>query len=277
MKVGLVQMSASPEPRDNLAKASRLIGEAAKGGARIACLQELFNTIYFAYEQDPKYFDWAEPIPGPTTDKISDIAKENNIVIIAPIFEKDTEVSGIFYNTAVVVDSQGRYQGKYRKASLPQLPHYEEKFNFKPGNLGYPVFDLKDIGVKIGTVICYDRHFPEGPRILALKGAQIVFIPTCTGFYPELWELELRAHASFNTIFVGGLNRCGAEFPTQTAPFFGKSMFVDPTGAVIAKAGGGEQVLISDIPLEEVETRRRIAPFLRDRRPELYGELTSFL
>jgi beta-ureidopropionase len=270
-------MSAGREPEKNLAKASKLIGVAARKGASIACLQELFNTIYFAYEEDPKYFDWAETIPGPTTDKVAGIAKENNIAVIAPIFEKDTEVPGLFYNTAAVLDRRGKLVGKYRKTSLPQLPHYEEKFYFRPGNLGYPVFDLKDVGAKIGIVICYDRHFLEGPRILALKGAQIVFIPTCTAFYPELWELELRAHASFNTVFVAGLNRCGAEFPTQKKAFFGKSMVVDPTGAVIAQAGGGEEVLVADVPIKEVESRRKIAPFLRDRRPELYNEITSFL
>jgi beta-ureidopropionase len=269
-------MSAGPEPERNLEKASKLISEAASRGAKIACLQELFNTIYFAFEEDQKYFKWAETIPGPTIARISEVAQRNNIAVIAPIFEKDTEVPGIFYNTAAVIDSKGKLLGKYRKTTLPQLPHYEEKFYFRPGNLGYPVFDMKDVGAKIGLVICYDRHFLEGPRVLALKGAQVVFIPTCTAFYPELWELELRAHASFNTLFVAGLNRCGVEFPSQTKPFYGNSMVVDPTGAVIAKAGERDEVLVTDIPLEKLEERRQIAPFLRDRRPETYNEISSY-
>lgn len=277
MKIGLVQMGCGLDKNENVEKAVKYISKAADSGAKIVCLQELFNTIYFPYEEDPKYFDWAEPIPGETTQKIAEAAKENGVAVIAPIFERDTEVYGIYYNSAAVIDSRGRLLGKYRKTSLPQLPHYEEKFYFKPGNLGYPVFELPEIGVKIGVIICYDRHFLEGPRIEALKGAQIVFVPTCTAFYPELWELELRAHASFNTLFVAGLNRCGSEYPSQTEPFYGQSMLIDPKGKVVAKAGTGEEVFVADVNLQEVDARRRIAPFLRDRRPELYQEISSHL
>jgi N-carbamoylputrescine amidase len=277
MKIGLIQMGCVFEKSKNMEKASRMVEEAASKGAKIVCLQELFNTIYFAYEEDPKYFELAETVPGPTTQQMCELAKKLGVSIIAPIFEKDTDVPGIYYNTAVVIDSDGAILGKYRKTSLPQLPHYEEKFYFKPGNLGYPVFKLKESGVKIGVIICYDRHFLEGPRIEALKGAQIVFVPTCTSFYPELWELELRAHASFNTIYVAGVNRCGAEFPSQEKPYYGKSMVADPSGQIIAQAGSEEQTFVVDVDLQKVEERRRIAPFLRDRRPELYAEITQHL
>ncbi|MDG6991301.1 MAG: acyltransferase [Nitrososphaerota archaeon] len=274
MKVGLVQMGCKIDTKDNVAKTTRLIEDAAKKGAEIVCLQELFNTIYFAYEQDPKYFDWAEPVPGgPTFKAMSAAAQKNGVALVVPMFERDTVVPGLFYNTTAFFDSKGKYLGKYRKASLPQLPGYMEKFYFSPGNLGYPVFELGEGGPKVATVTCYDRHFLEGPRIEALKGAQIIFIPTCTSFYPELWELELRAHASFNTVFVAGVNRCGAEYPGQSRAYYGTSMVVDPTGAVMAKAGEGDQVLVVDVPLNKLEERRRMAPFLRDRRPELYREI----
>ncbi len=273
VKVGLVQTGCSLEPKDNLQKTTRLVEEAARKGAEIVCLQELFNTIYFAFEQDPKYFDWAERIPGgPTFVEMQDVARKNNVALLVPMFERDTVVPGLFYNTTAIFD-KGKYLGKYRKASLPQLPGYMEKFYFSPGNLGYPVFELGAGGPKIATVTCYDRHFLEGPRIEALKGAQIIFIPTCTSFYPELWELELRAHASFNTVFVAGVNRCGSEYPNQGKAYYGTSMVVDPTGAVMAKAGDGDEVLVVDIPLNKLEERRRMAPFLRDRRPELYHEI----
>jgi beta-ureidopropionase len=276
MKIGLVQMRCSVDTDDNVAKATRLIEDASKKGAEVVCLQELFNTIYFAFEQDPKHFDWAEPIPGgPTSRVMSAVAQKNGVALVAPMFERDTVVPGLFYNTTAVFDGKGKYLGKYRKTSLPQLPGYMEKFYFAPGNLGYPVFEIGERGPKIGTVTCYDRHFLEGPRIEALKGAQIIFIPTCTYFYPELWELELRAHASFNTVFVAGVNRCGAEYPEQSHAYYGTSMVVDPTGEIIAKAGANDEALVVDISLGKLEERRRMAPFLRDRRPELYGEISE--
>lgn len=275
MKIGLVQMSGARKKEQNVDKAIKHIARAADRGAEIVCLQELFSTQYFCVVQDYKYFDLAEPIPGPTTAKLAKAARRNSVALIAPIFEHDTEVPGIFYNTAAIIDKNGKMIGKYRKTHIPQLVGYQEKFYFKPGNLGYPVFEIP--GLKFGLVICYDRHFAEGPRIQALKGAQVVFVPTCTGFYPELWELELRAHASFNTIFVAGLNRCGVEFPEQPARYFGKSSVVNPKGQIIARAGEEESLLVADIDLEEVNERRKIAPFLRDRRPDLYGEIARFM
>ena len=274
MKIGLVQSRGAPQKARNVQKALTGIEKAAEKGARIVCLQELFSTQYFCVLQDAKYFDYAEPIPGPTTKKIGQAAKKNGVTVIAPMFEADTEVPGTFYNSAAILDENGKLAGIYRKTHLPQLTGYQEKFYFAPGNLGYPVFDTPDC--RFGLVICYDRHFEEGPRIEALKGAQLLFVPTCTGFYPELWELELRAHASFNTMFVAGLNRCGVEFPEQPAKYYGRSLIANPKGEVVAQAGQSETVLVVDINLEEVKDRRKLAPFLRDRRPELYGELAEF-
>lgn len=275
VKIGLIQMSSSPNKSENLEKAIGYVREAASQGAKIICLQELFSTQYFCVVQDTRYFSLAEPIPGPTTERLAEEARRNNVAIIAPIFEEDGNVAGTYYNTAAVIDHDGRLLGKYRKTHIPQLHGYNEKFYFKPGNLGYPVFE--DFGCKFGVIICYDRHFEEGPRIEALHGAEVVFVPTCTGFYPELWELELRAHAAFNTIFVGGVNRCGVEFPEQPSQYYGKSLVINPRGEVLSQAGEDESVLVVDVDLDEVKRRRQIAPFLRDRRPELYGDLTKHL
>ncbi len=275
MKIGLIQMQGQPTKEENVSKALDHIRKAAAKGVQIICLQELFSTQYFCAMQDTKYFDLAEAIPGPTVEQLAMAAKELGVTIIAPIFEADTEVVGTFYNSAAVISHEGKILGKYRKTHLPQLVGYQEKFYFRPGNLGYPIFDVQ--GCRFGIVICYDRHFEEGPRIEALKGAQIVFVPTCTGLYPELWELELRAHASFNTIFVAGVNRCGVEFPKhQPAKYYGKSLVADPMGQVISKSGEEEGMLVIDVDLEMVKDRRKFAPFLRDRRPDLYGELAKF-
>jgi len=274
MKVSLLQMSCINDKEKNIEKAISYIRKASEANSDIICLQELFSTIYFAYTQDPKYFELAEKIPGETSRRLEAAAKEYGIAVIAPIFELDSEVPGIYYNTAIVIDSTREYKGKYRKTHLPQLPGYDEKYYFKPGNLGYPVFDVS--GHKIGVYICYDRHFPEGPRIMALKGAEVIFIPTCTGVYPELWELELRAHASFNTVYVAGVNRVGSEYEGQSYPYYGGSMVVDPAGKVLAKASNNEELLNVDIDEEALLQRRRNAPFLRDRRPDLYTPLSNF-
>ncbi len=275
MKIALLQMTCSPDKGENIEKAARYVREAASKGADLICLQELFSTIYFAYTQDPKFFDLAEGIPGPTTDRMAKEAKENNIAIVAPLFELDSEVPGTYYNTAVVIDRRGRVLGKYRKTHLPQLPGYDEKYYFRHGNLGYQVFDVD--GRKVGVYVCYDRHFLEGPRIMALKGAEVIFVPTCTGVYPELWELELRAHASFNTVFVAGVNRVGSEYEGQEHPYYGSATVVDPTGKVVAKASTSEELLVVDIDPGLVVERRKSAPFLRDRRPDLYAPISQFL
>lgn len=273
LKVGLVQMTVGHKKDDNVEKAQGYIREASKKGVKIVCLQELFYSPYFCVKQDPSFFSFAEPVPGPTTEVMAGEAARNNVTIIAPIFEEDTEIPGYFYNTAVVISHEGRLLGKYRKIHIPQLVGYNEKFYFRPGNLGYPVFE--DWGCKFGVVICYDRHFPEGPRIEALKGAEIVFVPTCTGLYPELWELELRAHAAFNTIYVAGVNRCGLEFQEQPAVYYGGSMVINPLGEVVARAGNDESLLVAEVDLATVKERRINAPFIRDRRPESYTDLIN--
>ncbi len=275
MKIALVQMRCTENKEENVKKTINYVREASTQGVEILCLQELFSTIYFPAVEDPRYFALAEPIPGPTINRLCDVAKRFKVSMIAPIFEEDTEVVGIFYNTAVVIGSDGNILGKYRKTHIPQLPGYKEKFYFKLGNLPYSVFDTGSC--KLGVVLCYDRHFPEPIRIEAIRGAQIVFVPTCTAFYPETWELELRAHAAFNTIFVAGVNRVGKEFPHQAAKYFGKSLMANPRGDIVAQAGEDEELLIVDVNLGEVRERRKIAPFLRDRRPELYEDLVRFL
>lgn len=274
MKISLLQMTSSLDKDENVKKTLRYVEQAASKEADIICFQELFFSIYFPYHQDHKYFKWAETIPGPTIDKMCDAAQKNDINIICPIFELDTEVPGIYYNTAAMIDRKGKVLGKYRKTHIPQLVGYLEKFYFRPGNLGYPVFNVD--GHKIGIYTCYDRHYPEGTRALALKGAELVFIPTCTAIYPELWELELRAHASFNTMFVAGVNRCGVECDVQPGPYYGSATVANPLGKVIAKASTEEQLLLADVDFNEVIERRIVAPFLRDRRPDQYGTLSQF-
>lgn len=275
MKIALVQMCCTENKEENIKKAINYMREASTQGAEIICLQELFSTTYFPAVEDPRYFALAEPIPGPTINRLCDVAKRFKISMIAPIFEEDTEVMGIFYNSAVVIGSDGNILGKYRKTHIPQLPGYKEKFYFKPGNLPYSAFDTGSC--KLGVVLCYDRHFPEPIRIEAIKGAQIVFAPTCTAFYPETWELELRAHAAFNTMFVAGVNRVGKEFPQQAVKYFGKSLMTNPRGDIVAQAGEDEELLIVDVNIGEVRERRKIAPFLRDRRPESYEDFVRFL
>ena len=274
MKIALIQMCCTENKEENVKKAINYVREASTQGAEIVCLQELFSTIYFPAVEDPRYFALAEPIPGPTINRLCDVAKRFKVSMIAPIFEEDTEVVGIFYNAAVVVGSDGNILGKYRKTHIPQLPDYKEKFYFKVGNLPYSVFDTGSC--KLGVVLCYDRHFPEPTRIEAIRGAQIVFVPTCTSFYPETWKLELRAHAAFNTIFVAGVNRVGKEFPHLADNYFGKSLVANPRGDIVAQAGEDEELLIVDVNLGEARERRKIAPFLRDRHPELYEDLTRF-
>lgn len=275
MKIALVQMRCTENKEENVKKTINYVREASTQGAELICLQELFSTIYFPAVEDTRYFALAERIPGPTINRLCDVAKRFKVSMIASIFEEDTEVVGIFYNTAVVIGSDGNILGKYRKTHIPQLPGYKEKFSFKLGNLPYSVFDTGSC--KLGVVLCYDRHFPEPIRVEAIRGAQIVFVPTCTAFYPETWELELRAHAAFNTMFVAGVNRVGKEFPHQAVKYFGKSLIANPRGDIVAQAGEDEELLIVDVNLGEVRERRKIAPFLRDRRPELYEDLVRFL
>ena len=251
-----------------------LIRKAAKAGAQIACLQEIFYGPYFCAEQDKRWYDTTEPVPnGPTVRLMQDLAKELDLALIVPVYEVESE--GIYYNTAAVIDNQGQYVGKYRKTHIPHcLPGFWEKFYFRPGNMGFPVFDLGYC--KIGVYICYDRHFPEGGRALGLNGAEIVFNPSATtaGHSEHMWELEQPALALANGYFVGAINRVGIEAPWNIGKFYGSSYFCDPRGQIFARASRDkDEVLIADLDLEKIAEVRKTWQFYRDRRPEMYSDL----
>jgi len=250
------------------------IEEAGEKGVQILCLQEIFNTPYFCPGQDAKWYASAEAIPGPTTEKIAVYAKKYQMVIIVPIYEK--EQAGIFYNTAAIIDADGTYLGKYRKSHIPHTSGFWEKFFFKPGNLGYPVFQTKY--AKVGLYICYDRHFPDGARVLGLNGAEIVYNPSATvaGLSEYLWKLEQPAHAAANGYFMGCINRVGTEKPWNLGEFYGQSYFVDPRGQIFAQASRDkDELLIADFDLDLIDEVRSTWQFYRDRRPETYGKLTE--
>jgi beta-ureidopropionase len=252
-----------------------LVEQAGQLGARILCLQELFNGPYFPPSQDARWYDAAEAVPGPTTEALAPLARKFGMVLIAPVYER--EMRGVFYNTAAVIGPDGRLLGKYRKCHLPHVAGFWEKFFFKPGNLGYPVFDTPY--AKIGVYTCYDRHFPEGARALGLRGAEIVFNPSATveGLSRHLWKLEQPAHAVANQYFLGCINRVGTEPPWNIGRFYGNSYFVDPMGRTVAEASEDrDEVLVADLDLARIDEARRTWQFFRDRRPETYGDLTAF-
>nr|HEV7952927.1 nitrilase-related carbon-nitrogen hydrolase [Candidatus Acidoferrales bacterium] len=252
------------------------IAQAAKGGAQITCLQEIFYGPYFCAEQETRWYDLTEPIPdGPTIKLMQDLARQHHMALVVPIYELEQE--GIYYNTAAVIDNSGKYLGKYRKNHIPHVaPGFWEKFYFRPGNLGYPVFDLGF--VKIGVYICYDRHFPEGARALGLNGAEIVFNPSATvaGLSEYLWKLEQPAHAVANGYFIGAINRVGTEAPWNIGQFYGTSYFCNPRGKIIAEASREkDEVLIADLDLDQIKEVRQTWQFFRDRRPDSYGDLVK--
>jgi len=250
------------------------IEEAGKQGVQILCLQEIFNTPYFCPGQDKKWYESAEPVPGPTTEKLSHYAKKYDMVIVASLYEK--EQPGVLYNTAAVIDADGTYLGKYRKNHIPHTTGFWEKFFFKPGNLGYPVFQTKY--AKVGVYICYDRHFPDGARALGLNGAEIVYNPSATvaGLSEYLWKLEQPAHAAANGYFMGCINRVGEEKPWNLGKFYGQSYFVDPRGQIFAEASrDDDELLIAEFDLDLIEEVRSTWQFFRDRRPETYGDLVK--
>ncbi len=251
-----------------------MIEEAGKKGVQILCLQEIFNTPYFCPGQDKTWYASAETIPGPTTAMMQELAKQYGMVIIVPIYEK--EQAGLFYNTAAIIDADGKYLGKYRKNHIPHTTGFWEKFFFRPGNLGYPVFETAY--AKIGAYICYDRHFPEGARILGLNGAEIVYNPSATvaGLSQYLWKLEQPSHAAANGYFMGCINRVGTEKPWNLGKFYGSSYFVDPRGQVFAQASeDNDELLISDFDLDMIDEVRSTWQFYRDRRPETYSRMTD--
>ena len=254
-----------------------LIEQAAKKGVQMLSLQEIFYGPYFCAEQDIKWYDTAEPIPGPTTSLMQDLAKKHQMVIVSPIYE--TPSTGTYYNTAAVIDADGSIAGIYRKNHIPHCaPGFWEKFYFKPGNLGYPVFQTRY--AKVGVYICYDRHFPDGARILGLNGAEIVFNPSATvkGLSEYLWKLEQPAHAVANQYFVGASNRVGKEGPWNIGEFYGQSYFCDPRGQML-KVGPSDKdaIVIADLDFDQILEVRKTWQFFRDRRPETYGALTQLL
>lgn len=284
VRIGLIQATTT-HPGDTdpqvikaamIEKHLRYIEEAAAKGCQVVCLQELFYGPYFPAEQKPHWYALTEKIPdGPTTQLMCETAKRLGIVLIVPIYE--VENTGVYYNTASVIDADGTWLGKYRKNHIPHcLPGFWEKFYFRPGNLGYPVFDTA-VG-KIGLYICYDRHFPEGARCLGLNGAEIVFNPSATvaGLSEYLWKLEQPAHAAANGYFLAAINRVGTEQPWAIGEFYGQSYVVDPRGQMVAVASRDrDEVLVTDIDLDLIREVRETWQFYRDRRPESYGEITA--
>jgi len=251
-----------------------LIEEVAGKGAQVLCLQELFYGPYFCAEQKTRWYDMTEPVPdGPTTKLMRELAKKHKMVIVVPLYEED--MTGVYYNTAAVIDADGSYLGKYRKNHIPHCePGFWEKFYFRPGNLGYPVFDTA-VG-KVGVYICYDRHFPEGWRELGLAGAEIVFNPSATvaGLSEHLWKLEQPAAACANIYYVGAINRPGREGPWNIGDFYGMSYFADPRGKIVDIAPKGEDaVVVSDLDFGLIREVRNVWQFYRDRRPETYNGL----
>jgi len=288
-RIGLVQMSCSPDPDANLDKAADRVREAAREGANVVCLPELFCAQYFCQREDIALFDLAEPIPGPSTERLSAIAREEKVVVIASLFER--RAAGLYHNTAAVIQQDGTLGGLYRKMHIPDDPLYYEKFYFTPGDLGFKAFDTA-FG-KVGTLVCWDQWYPEGARITALQGANVLFYPTAIGWHPaekeefgtaqyEAWQTIQRAHAIANGVFVGAVNRVGHEqgdvrgnrVEGPGLDFWGGSFIADPFGRIIAKAAHDkEEILIGEVDIRSLEDVRRNWPFLRDRRIDAYSPI----
>ncbi len=283
VSVGLVQMRVSAVPEDNFERAISLVRQAAERGAKIVCLPELFRTPYFCQTEDHAHFQLAEPIPGPSSERLSSLAAELQIVLIASLFEKRAE--GLYHNTAAVLDADGRYLGKYRKMHIPDDPLFYEKFYFTPGDLGFKVFQTKH--ARVGVLICWDQWFPEAARLTAMRGAEILFYPTAIGWHPsekaeygtaqhQSWELMQRSHAVANGCFVCAPNRTGHEGEAGGGiEFWGQSFHAAPNGEILSKASvQDEEVLLEELDLGQLDISRTHWPFLRDRRIDAYGDLT---
>lgn len=276
--IGLTQFAASESVSANLESAERQIREAAAAGANVICLQEMVSTLYFCRREDPEKFSLAETIPGPTTHRFGEVAKELGIVLVLPLFEK--RATGLYHNTAAVIDADGQYLGKYRKMHIPEDPGFHEKFYFTPGDLGYRVWETA-FG-KIGVLICWDQWYPEAARLTAMQGANVLFYPTAIGWLPEekptlgvaqytAWETIQRGHAVANGCYVAAANRIGTEGETE---FWGQSFVANPYGEVIERAPVSEEAtLTAEIDLEKLEEFRQIWPFFRDRRIDSYGQI----
>jgi N-carbamoylputrescine amidase len=274
VRAALVQSKWTGD-KDSMIEANiALARQAAAQGAKVLCFQELFYGPYFCQVQDPQYFAYTESIPGPTTERMCELARETGMVLVVPMYEVEQE--GVFYNTAAVIDADGTYLGKYRKHHIPQVKGFWEKFYFRPGNLGYPVFDTA-VG-PIGVYICYDRHFPEGWRALGLGGARIVFNPSATsrGLSGYLWRLEQPASAVANGYFVGAINRVGVE-ELGDNDFYGQSYFADPRGQLVGEAASDnfDEVVVRDLDMSVLRDVRHTWAFYRDRRPDSYESLVA--
>jgi N-carbamoylputrescine amidase len=290
-RVGLVQMSCGPEPEENLQKALDRVADAGSRGAQVVCLPELFQTQYFCQREDTSLFDLAEPIPGPTSEKLGEAARKHEIVLVASLFEK--RAPGLYHNTAATFDTNGELRGLYRKMHIPDDPLYYEKYYFTPGDLGYRAHNT-NFG-RVGTLVCWDQWYPEGARLTALQGASILFYPTAIGWHPaekaefgkaqhDAWRTIQRAHGIANGVYIAVVNRVGFETgnvrgksaPGQGLEFWGGSFLCDPFGTVIAEASHDkEEILIGEVDLRKLEEIRRNWPFLRDRRIDSYAPITS--
>ncbi len=274
VRAALVQTNWTGDKESMIAAHEDYARKAAAQGAQVICFQELFYGPYFCQVQDAKFYEYAEAIPGPTTERFQKLAKELNMVMVLPMYEE--EQPGVLYNTAAVVDADGTYLGKYRKHHIPHVSGFWEKFYFRPGNTGYPVFDTA-VG-KIGVYICYDRHFPEGARALGLNGAEIVLIPSATsrGLSEHLWRIEQVSHAVANGYYVGTINRVGKE-PLGDNDFYGQSYFVDPRGQFVGNVGDAhsEELIVRSLDLDLIQEVRQTWQWYRDRRPDAYEDLVK--
>jgi N-carbamoylputrescine amidase len=284
-EIGVIQMRCSQDPSENLENAIALIREAAAQGAQIICLPELFKTVYFCQEENHKYFQYAEPIPGPTTERLSALAKELHVVLVASLFER--RAAGLYHNTAAVIDADGTLLGIYRKMHIPDDPLFYEKFYFTPGDLGFRCWQTKY--ARVGVLVCWDQWYPEAARLTALRGAEVIFYPTAIGWHPSekaefgerqhsSWETVQRGHAIANGCYVAVPNRVGHEAPAggDGLDFWGRSFITDPAGQILAKAGGEKpEIVIASIDPKALDTQRTHWPFLRDRRIDAYADLTK--
>ena len=290
-QIGLIQMACGPEPEKNLGNAADMVRDAAARGAQVICLPELFRTQYFCQREDAALFDLAEPVPGPITNSLAEVARTAKAVVIASVFER--RAPGIYHNTAVVIDADGSIKGIYRKMHIPDDPLYYEKFYFTPGDLGFRSYDT-EFG-RIGTLVCWDQWYPEAARLTALQGAQVLFYPTAIGWHPaekqefgaaqhDAWRTVQRGHAIANGVYVAVVNRVGNEngnvngnvAPGAGLEFWGGSFVADPFGAVIAEAPSDrEEILIAEVDLRRLEEVRRHWPFLRDRRVDSYAAIAQ--
>jgi N-carbamoylputrescine amidase len=281
-KVGLVQMSMAPRPEDNVAKAEERVREAASRGAEVVCLPELYRTPYFCQKEDHANFALAETVPGPSTEALSRVAKQAGVAVVVPIFER--RAPGVYHNSAVILDADGKVAGLYRKMHIPDDPLFYEKFYFAPGDLGFQAFDVGP--GRIGTLICWDQWYPEGARLTALRGAAVLFYPTAIGWHPSekaehgtsqrsAWQTIQRSHAIANGVYVAVVNRVGHERPAEGGDgleFWGSSFLADPIGVVIAEASTDrEEILVGEVSLPRIDEVRTHWPFLRDRRIDAYA------